>query len=193
MIVVIGMGRFGTALSSELLLLGHEVLGIDTDEGLVQAASGDLTHVVQADATDEATLRQLGIPQVRHAVVAIGDAVQASTEQHARILERVGANHVIFPERDMGQRVAHRVTGRMLDYIQIDETFVLIETSVPARFVGQTLLQADIRKKYGVTVVSIKPAEGTFHHTTADTILGADDLLLVAGTVEQVDAFAAQA
>lgn len=213
MVVVIGLGRFGTAVSEELVALGHEVLGIDSDERLVQAASGVLTSVVQADATDEAVLRQLGVAEVQHAVVAIGDAVQASilatgalsdmgigdiwakaqTEQHARILSRVGATQVVFPERDMGKRVAHRVTGRVLEYIQIDESFVLVETSVPARFAGRTLLEADIRRQYGVTVVSIKPTGGQFGHTTAETRLGAQDLLLVAGDVRAVNRFAAEA
>lgn len=210
--MVIGLGRFGTALAEELVALGHEVLGIDSSDDLVQAASGLLTYVVQADATDDATLRQLGVPDVQHAIVAIGDAVQSSilataaladlhipdiwakaqTAQHARILERVGATRVVFPERDMGRRVAHRVTGRMLEYIQIDEDFALVETSVPARFVGCTLLEADIRRQFGVTVVSIKPAGASFAHTTADTRLGADDLLLVAGQVAAVERFAAE-
>lgn len=210
--MVIGLGRFGSALAEELVALGHEVLGIDADEGLVQAASGLMTYVVQADATDEAALRQLGVPDVEHAVVAIGDAVQASilataaladlkirdvwakaqTEQHARILERVGATHVVFPERDMGRRVAHRVTGRVLEYIQIDDDFALVETSVPARFVGLTLLEADIRRQFGVTVVSIKPAGASFAHTTAETRLGERDLLLVAGQVGAVERFAAE-
>ncbi len=212
MVVVIGLGRFGMSLSGELQALGHEVLGIDNDERLVQAASGELTFVVQADATDAAALRQLGVADVQHAVVAIGDAVQASilttatlsdlgigdiwakaqTSQHASILERVGATHVVFPERDMGVRVAHRVTGRMLEYIQIDEGFALIETTVPARFAGRTLIESGIRQEFGVNVVGVKPEGAPFHHAAPDSRLGPNDLLLVAGEVRDVERFAAE-
>jgi trk system potassium uptake protein len=211
-VVVIGLGRFGLALSEELLTLGHEVLGIDTDERLVQSASGNLTVVVQADATDINALRQLGVAEVQHAVVAIGDAIQASilatatlsdlgvsdiwakaqTDQHSSILERVGADHVIFPERDMGTRVAHRVTGRMLEYIQIDADFALVETPVPRRFAGRSLIESGIRQEFSVNVVGVKPEGGGFTHSAAATVLGPDDILLVAGEVRAVERFAAE-
>lgn len=210
MVVVIGLGRFGSALSTELLTLGHEVMGIDTEERLVQARASELTVSVQADATDEAAMRQLGVQEAHHAVIAIGDAVQASilatatmvdlgiadiwakaqTEQHARILERVGADNVVFPERDMGQRVAHRVTGRMLEYIKIDADFALVETPVPAELVGRTLLESSIRSEYGVNVVGIKPADGGFSHPRPDTRLAAGDVVLVSGTQGAVERFA---
>jgi trk system potassium uptake protein len=209
-IVVIGLGRFGTAVATQLQDLGHEVMGIESDPALVQAASGELTYVVQADATDEAALRQLGVTDVRHAVVAIGDGTQSSilatatladmgipdiwakaqTVLHARILERVGAHHVVFPERDMGQRVAHRVTGQMLEFIQIDESFALVETTVPADLAGRTLLDAGIREADGVTVVAVKSGDGPFTHPAPDTLLGPHDLLLVAGDVAAVGRFA---
>lgn len=212
MVVVIGLGRFGMALSGELLELGHEVMGIDTDDRLVQTASSELTVAVQADATDIAAMRQLGVADVHHAVVAIGDAVQASilatatmvdlaiadiwakaqTEQHASILERVGAHHVVFPERDMGVRIAHRVTGRMLEYIQIDPGFALVETTVPAALVGKSLIEAGIRAHFNVNVVSIKPEAGGFTHPTPETRLGSNDVLLVAGEVRAVERFAAE-
>lgn len=212
MIVVVGLGRFGTALALELLELGHEVLGIDMDERLVQAAAAELTYAVSADATDGAALRQLGVQDVRHAVVAIGDAIQASilatatlsdvgvhdiwakaqTEQHARILERVGADHVVFPERDMGQRVAHRVTGQMIEFIQIDESFALVETTVPVELAGRTLLESGIRAQFGVNVVAVKAEGADFSHPLPETRLGARDLLLVAGAVADVERFAAQ-
>jgi len=211
MIVVIGLGRFGTALADQLQDLGHEVLGIETDDHLVQIASGDMTHVVQADATDEAAMRQLGVHDVNHAVVAIGQSVQASilatatlsdlgvpdiwakaqTAQHARILERVGAHHVVFPERDMGRRVAHRVTGKMLEYVQFDDSFALVETTVPAGLAGRTLLESGIRNDHGVNVVGVKQPGGSFTHPEPDTVLGAGSLLLVAGEVATVERFAA--
>jgi trk system potassium uptake protein TrkA len=164
-VVVIGLGRFGLALAEQLQSLGQEVLGIDSRADLVQAASGRLTYVVQCDATDPEVLRQLGIDTVDRAVVAIGDDMQSSilatagladigvrsvlskavTEQHARILERVGATNVVFPERDMGRRVAHRLSGNVLEYFRVDEGFALVETPLPRRYVGSTLAEAAIR------------------------------------------------
>jgi trk system potassium uptake protein len=211
MIVVIGLGRFGMAVATELQSVGHEVLGIDSDERLVQLASGELNFVVQGDATDPAVLHQLGVSNVGHAVVAIGDAIQASilataaltdlgigdiwakaqTAQHAKILERVGAHQVVFPERDMGRSVAHRVTGRMLEYLQVDENFALVETRVPARYHGTKLIDSGIRGDHGVNVVGVKPADGAFTHTTPDTVLGSRDLLLIAGSVSDVERFSA--
>jgi trk system potassium uptake protein len=211
-VVVVGLGRFGMSLAGELLRGGHEVMGIDLDERLVQAASGELTVVVQADATDETVLRQLGVADVQHAVVAIGDAVQASilataalsdlgvpdiwakaqTEQHARILDRVGAHHVVFPERDMGVRIAHRVTGRMLEYVQIDEGFALVETSVPQQFVGRSLVESGIRREFNVNVVGVKPPSGVFTHAQPDTRLVEGAVLLVAGQTRAVERFAAE-
>lgn len=211
MVVVIGLGRFGTAVAHQLQELGHEVMGIERDELLVQSSSGELTYVVQADATDEAAMRQLGVTDTRHVVVAIGDAVQASilatatlsdlgipdiwakalNEQHARILERVGAHHVVFPERDMGHRVAHRVTGRMLEYVQIDENFALVETRVPRHLEGRTLLESGIRNDHGVNVVAVKHLGSTFTHPSPRTVLEAGSLVLVAGDVANVERFAA--
>lgn len=210
MVVVIGLGRFGSAVANQLQLLGHEVMGIERDEALVQAASGELTYVVQADATDPAAMRQLGVPDVRHVVVAIGDGVQASilatatladlevpdiwakalTEQHARILERVGAHHVVFPERDMGQRVAHRVTGKMLEYVQIDESFALVETRVPRQLEGRTLLDSGIRNDHGVNVVAVKHLGGRFIDPSPQTVLEPGCLVLVAGDPVNVERFA---
>jgi trk system potassium uptake protein TrkA len=130
-VVVIGLGRFGSALAMELVEMGHEVLGIDADDERVQAHADDLTHVVQADTTSPSTLRQLGVGDAVSAVVCIGTDIEASvlttlalvdlkipniwakaiTEAHGKILRRVGATEVVFPEADMGKRFAHRVTG----------------------------------------------------------------------------------
>jgi trk system potassium uptake protein TrkA len=211
MVVVIGLGRFGTAVALQLQLLGHEVMGIERDEMLVQSSSGELTYVVQADATDETALRQLGVDEALHVVVAIGDAVQASilatatlsdlgipdiwakalNEQHARILERVGAHHVVFPERDMGHRVAHRVTGKMLEYVQIDEAFALVETRVPRHLEGRSLLDSGIRSEHGVNVVAVKSPGSGFAHPSPGTVLEPGSLLLVAGEIANVERFAA--
>lgn len=210
-IVVIGLGRFGSALAEELHDEGHEVMGIDTDEGLVRAAGDYLTFAEIVDATDPDALRQLGVHQVDHAVVAIGDSLQGSilataaltdlevpdiwakaqTEQHQMILERVGAHHTVFPERDIGRRVAHRIGGQLVDYMELDEGFVLAEMRVPKEFVGLTVIEAGLRETYGVSVVCHKPTGGTFAVTTGHTRLGRSDLILLAGEVANVETFAA--
>lgn len=207
--VVVGLGRFGLAVAQQLQALGEEVLGMDTSAELVQAASGSLTYVVQADATEQSVLHQLGVPQVQQAVVAIGDDMQSSilatanladvgvpsvwakavTEQHARILERVGATRVVFPERDMGRRVAHRLAGNVLEYFEVDDGFVMVETPVPARDVGRRLAEARLREDHGVTVVGIQSPAGGFAEVTPDTVLGEGCVLLLAGPTDAVTRF----
>ncbi len=209
-VIVIGLGRFGSALADTLVELGHQVLGVDANPDIVQDALGRLAHAVQMDATNPKALLQLGAKDFEVAVVAIGTDIEASilttaalvdvgipriwgkavTEAHGRILKRVGAHHVVFPEHDMGQRVAHLVTGRMMDYIELDEGFALVETTAPTHAVGKTLAEAGIRAKYGVTVVCIKPVGQPFTYATPETVISADDILLVAGKTKQAEDFA---
>jgi trk system potassium uptake protein len=211
-ILVVGMGRFGSSLAVELEDLGNEVLVLDESEALVQRYAPVVTHAVSGDATDPDVLVGLGVGDMAHAVIAIGHDIEASilataavadlgvpdiwakaiTESHARILSRVGATHVVFPERDMGRRVAHQVTGQMIDYIQIDEDFALVETGPPATEVGRSLQEAELRRRHGVTVVSVKPAGGTFTYATPDTVLEEGSILLVAGPKGAVERFAAR-
>lgn len=209
-VLVIGLGRFGAALAETLVALGHEVLAVDGDPKRVQYWSGRLTSVVEADSTSEEALRQLGAPDFNRAVVAIGADMEASilttavlvdlgiehiwakamTRAHGRILERVGATSVVFPENDMGERVAHMVTGRMLDYLELDDGFALVETVAPRDLIGKTLGESRIRHEHGVTVVCIKPRGGRFTYATAETRVGAGDVLVVAGETEQAERFA---
>ena len=209
-IMVIGLGRFGSALARTLVQMGHEVLGVDLDESTVQHHAAELTHVVAADATNPATLEQLGAADFPTAVVGIGGDIEASilttaalvdigveriwakaiTAAHGRILERVGARHVVYPEHEMGERVAHLVTGRMLDYIGLDDDYALVQTRPPRDMVGHTVGDLALRSRHGVTVVCIKPAGQSFTHATAGTVLQEGDLLLVAGEPRQVDRFA---
>lgn len=209
-VIVVGLGRFGGALAATLAELGHEVLGVDSDPGLVQRHASVLTHVIEADTTDLATLRQIGAADFRHAVVGIGTDIEASilttsslvdldvpdiwakatTERHGQILQRVGAHHVVFPERDMGLRVAHLVTGRMLDYVRLDDDFAIVETSVPAAMLDRTLAEAEVRAAYGINVMAVKPKNASFTHATADTIVRRGDILLVAGPTRSVEQFA---
>lgn len=209
-ILVVGLGRFGSAVALELESLGHEVLVIDASERSVQRYASQVTHAVQGDATDPEVLANLGVTNLSHAVVAIGDDIESSilataaisdlgvpnvwakaaTESHASILERVGADHVVFPEGDMGRRIAHRVTGQIIDYIQVDEDFALVETGPPAAHLGETLQEAQLRAAYDVTVVSVKPSGGAFTYATPDTRLEEGSVLLVAGRNGAVERFA---
>jgi trk system potassium uptake protein TrkA len=208
-ILVVGLGRFGSALANALVDMGYEVLGIDADPDSVQDHAGVLTHVVQADTTSERALRQLGAADAVTAVVCIGTDVESSvltatalvdlgvkniwakaiTEAHGRILDRVGTHHVVYPEAEMGTRVAHLLTGQMLEYVALDENFVIVETIVPAEYVGRTLGTSDIRAKHRVTVVCIKPEGGSFTYAERDSALGANDLIVLAGHRDDVEKF----
>jgi trk system potassium uptake protein TrkA len=208
--LVCGLGRFGGALARELVSLGHEVLGVDANAKSVQDLAAVLTHVVQADTTDPEAMRELGAPEFQTAIVAIGSDIEASilttsvlvdfqipkivakaiTRAHGKILDRVGATRVVFPERDMGVRVAHTVTGRTIDYIQLDPGFALVETTAPRAIVGKTLAEAEVRRRYGITVVCVKPKDGTFTYATPDTVVQEDDILVVAGETKHAEGFA---
>ena len=209
-ILVVGLGRFGGAVAEELVHLGFEVLGIDTDRQQIQSYADMLTHVVQADATNDEALRQLGAADFRHAVVGIGTDIEASvlttaaladfgvaniwakaiTKSHGRILERVGAHHVVFPEDDMGHRVAHLVGGRIIDWFQLDVDFAMVETVVPNELVGQSLGGAAIRSRYSVTVVCVKPPGESFTYATPDTVLTQGMVVVVAGPGDKAEEFA---
>jgi trk system potassium uptake protein len=210
-VVVIGLGRFGSAVALSLVQLGHEVLAIDEDETLVQKFSDDLTHVVAADSTDEEALRQLGCGDFSSAVVAIGGDLEASvlsvltlsqmgvkeiwakavSVKHAQILERVGANHVVFPETAMGERVAHMVTGAVIDYIEFDDGFSIARIRSPRQAHGQTLEQSGLRSKYGVTVVGVKRRGEDFTYARPETEVHPGDELIVSGSTVEVEKFSA--
>jgi trk system potassium uptake protein TrkA len=209
-IVVIGLGRFGSAMASTLIEMGHEVLGLDADPERVQAHADLLTHVAEADTTNERTLRQLGVADAVTAVVAIGADVEASvlttgalvdlgvpniwakalTESHGRILQRVGAHHVVFPEAEMGSRVARLVTGALIEYFALDEDFVLVEMKVPTNLAGMHLGDTNVRADYKVTVVCIKPEGQSFTYAESATVLGEHDLIVVAGHRGDIERFA---
>lgn len=212
-IAVIGLGRFGGSLATELARSGSEVLGVDTDEDIVQSLNGVLTHVVRADSTKQAALEQLGIAEFDRVVVGIGSDIQASilttsllkrmgtrsiwakaiSEQHGLILEQLGIEHVVYPEADMGRRVAHLVRGSMLDYVEFDRDLVVAKTVAPRELVGQTLEQAAVRRRYGVTIVKIRHADGEWHAAGAASVVDEGDLLIVIGPVEKTERFAALA
>jgi len=206
--LVIGLGRFGRVLAETLVELGDEVLGVDSDQRVVQECADDLTHVVRADATDAEALRQIGAAGFERAVVAIGDVeasilttytlvdlgvatiwAKATTAEHGVILQRVGASRVVFPERDMGVRLAHTMIGRTVDYIELDDDFVLLERTAPHDLAGRSLREAEVRTRHDLTVVAIKRPGGRFGYTDADSRVEAGDLVVVAGSVAATEAF----
>ena len=209
-VVVIGLGRFGSSLALELLRRDAQILAIDGNPKLVQAMSTRIPHVVVADATDPDALAQLGVAEFHRAVVAIGTDQEASilatanladleigdiwakavNRQHGKILQRVGAHHVVLPEHDMGERVAHLLSGEMLDYIELDEGYVMAKTRPPRDVVGTRLGETGLRARYGVTIVAVKPQNGTFTYADRDTILQYGDIIMVAGPEEKVERFA---
>lgn len=212
-VVVIGLGRFGSAVACSLMHLGHEVLGIDENPDVVRRWADKLSHAAEADTTSSEVLRQLAVKDFAHAVVGIGSDIEASvltvlaleeigiediwakatTLKHGRILERTGAHHVIYPEAAMGERVAHLVTGRMIDFIEFDDGFAIAKTKAPRESHGKTLSESALRSKYGVTVVGIKRARFDFTYAKPDTLVEPQDLLIVSGPTSRVERFAALA
>lgn len=211
-VFVIGLGRFGSAVADALTRLGHDVLAVDSSAELVREWADRLTHVVEADATNETTLRQLGAQHFNTAVVAIGTEVEASllttgvladlqvpsiwakaiTVAHGRLLERVGAHHVVYPERSMGERVAHLLSSRVLDFIEFDDGYAIVKMRAPLEAIDRTLGETGLRRKYGVTVVGIKRKGEDFTHAQADTEVRDGDLLIVSGRTDLVEKFAAE-
>ena len=207
--LVIGLGRFGGRLAVELVALGHDVVGVDSDPQIVQQYAPLLTKALSADTTNPEVLKQLGATDFNHVVVGIGDVeasiltvaelvalgvkdvwAKAVTEAHQRILQKVGATHVVLPEHEMGRRIAHKVTGKVVDYVELEGDFALIETRVPSYLFGKTLIEADLRARHGVTVVFIKPENGRFANAVADSVLTEGAMVLVAGDTAAVEAFA---
>lgn len=212
-VVVVGLGRFGGAVAQSLTRMGHEVLAIEESLSLVQSWSDRLTHVVQADSSNIEALRQLGVADFQHAVVGIGSDIEASvltvlalselgvpdiwakavTTNHGKILEKTGAHHVVYPEAAMGERVAHLVTGKMIDFIEFDDDFAIVKTRPPREAIGRTLGESQLRSRHGVTVVGVKRPREDFTHAKPDTLVVEGDLLIVSGPTQKVERFAALA
>ncbi|MCL6587662.1 MAG: TrkA family potassium uptake protein [Anoxybacillus sp.] len=199
---IIGMGRFGSSVARTLHQLGHQVLAIDKEEEPLRRVADDVTQAVQLDSTDAEALRRVGITNFAAVVVAIGSAIQesilttlvlkelgcakvvakAASEQQAKVLEKVGADVVVRPERDMGIRIAHTLASPgVLDYLELSPTFSIEELSVSGRMAGQTLRQLDLKARYGVSVLLIRRDSQLLISPAADTVLQTGDVLVVVG------------
>lgn len=210
-VLVIGLGRFGTALATTLDMLNRRVLGVERDPDLIRTWSGRIP-LVEADATNPDALEQLGAREFHTVVVGVGTALEASvlitgnlvdldvpqiwakaiSAEHGRILRRIGAHHVVYPEYDAGQRVAHLVSGKMLDYIEMDDGFAIVKMRPPKELHGFTLVQSQVRKRYGVTIIGVKPPGAPFQYALDETRIDGSDILLVSGDTTLVERFAAR-
>ena len=210
-VLVIGLGRFGAATAGQLDRLGREVLAIDDNDGLVQKWSERITHTVQADARNIDALRQIGAGEFSIAVVAVGSSIEASvlitanlvdlkvpqiwakaiSKSHGKILERIGANHVIYPEAEAGERVAHLVSGRMLDFIEFDDDFALVKMFPPRPIRGKNLTESGVRSRHNITVVGVKSPGKPFTYATEKTVVTDHDIIIVSGTSSDIEKFSA--
>ena len=208
-VLVIGLGRFGSATAAELDRLDHEVLAIEVHPARVQAWVDRVTHVVEADATSIEALKQLGAHEFGGAVLAVGDSIESSvliaanlvdlgipriwakamSVSHGKILERIGVHHVIYPEREAGERVAHLISGAMLDFIEFDDNFVIAKLRPPQSMQGRSLSDAQVRSRYRITVTGVKRPGQHFDYATADTVIEERDLIIVSGQSQDVERF----
>lgn len=200
--VVIGLGRFGSAVAKTLFDMGYEVLGIDCNEERTQKAMGFTTHAVQLDAIDERSLKSLGVRNFDVAIVGIGQDIQSSilatlilkemgiryvvakaqNDLHGKVLYKTGADRVVFPERDMGVRVANNLTStNILDYIELSPDYSIIEITAPDFMFNKSLIDLDLRAKYGINVVAIKTSQDIVVNPTADTMIKAGDIVVAIG------------
>ena len=208
--IIIGIGKFGESIATNLYKMGHDVLAVDIDEERVQHIANKVTHAVQADATEEGTLEALGVKHFDGAVVTIGESVQASilitllckelgirhvlakaqNELHAKVLYKIGADRVVFPERDMGLRVAHSlVSTSFLDYIELTPDYSIVELKAAKDWQGKSLKDLNIRAKYGINIMAIKQDDKVVVSPAADDTIQRDDVLVVIGKARDINRF----
>ncbi len=207
---VIGLGRFGSSVAKTLHSMGHQVLVIDPDDERVRAMVQFSTRAVAADATDEQVLRSLGVRNFDVVIVGIGGDIQASimitlmlkelgvkyvvakaqSETHGKVLFRVGADRVIFPERDMGFRVAQNlISSNILEYIELSPDVGMIEIVAPSKIVGKELRQLDLRNRFNINVIALKHGDDVNITPRADDRIHEDDVLVVVGLKEDLKRF----
>lgn len=209
-VAVIGLGRFGRSLALELVAHGEDVLGIDSDPRVVADLAGRLTHVVEADSTNQAAMRQLSVHEFSRVVIGMGTNLEASilsagvalelgvrhvwakaiSGSHARILDRIGVHHVVRPEHDMGKRVAHLVRGEeILDYVEFDDDYAFAKAPAPRALHNRSLGGYGVRQEFGITVVAVKRTGESFVYATPETVIRPGDHVVVSGPVAKVEAF----
>ena len=205
--IVLGLGRFGSAVATTLVELGHEVLGVDNDEERVNDLKDKITQAVQADITEERVLKELGVKNFDAAIVSIATDLEASilvtmmlkemglkyiiakaqNNLHAKILKKIGVDKVVFPERDMGARIARRlITPNIKDYVELEPNYNIMEIKALPEFVDKSLSELDMRNKYGINVLAIKRDSIFNISPRAEDIIKKDDFLIVIGETKKI-------
>jgi trk system potassium uptake protein len=207
---VIGLGRFGGSICRALSDEGMEVMAIDTDEDKVNEYATIASHAVVGDTTDETVLKSLGIRNFDHVIVAIGDNIQASilttlilkelgvknitvkaqNDYHEKVLSKIGADRIVHPERDMGRRIAHNIiSNNVLDYLELSDEHSIVEIVASDRLIGNTIIDLDIRAKYGINIVAMKRGREIIVSPQADEQIQKDDILIVIGADTDISRF----
>jgi trk system potassium uptake protein len=207
---VIGLGRFGGSICRTLSEQGMEVLAIDIDEDRVNEFASIASHAVVGDSTDENVLKSLGIRNFDHVIVAIGDNIQASilttlilkelgvqhitvkatNDYHEKVLKKIGADQIVHPERDMGERIANNlISSNVLDYLELSDKHSIVEIVASERLDGHSLLELDIRARYGINIVAIRRGTNVIVSPLASEIIRKGDILVVIGADEDIDRF----
>ncbi|MBL4938165.1 TrkA family potassium uptake protein [Clostridium sp. YIM B02515] len=208
--VVIGLGNFGSSVARTLYSLGNEVLAVDSEEAAVREIADYVTHAAQVDTSDEKSLKELGISNFDVAVIGIGSDIQASImatlivkelgvkyiiskahdERHAKLLYKIGADRVVFVERDMGVRVAHNIfASNILDYIELSPDYNIAEIAAPEEWYGKTLKEIDVRLNYGLSVIAIKKNHDVNIAPKADDIIREQDVVIAIGDNKELNKF----
>lgn len=211
---IIGIGRFGESVAKTLMELGNEVLAIDKSPERIQEISEFVTHAVEADIMDESILKELGLRNFDVVIVSIGSDIEASimatllakemgvkriiakaqAELHGKVLKKIGADKVVFPERDMGARVAHNLTSsNILDYIELSPDFSILEITTLKSWVGKDLKDLRLRNKYGVNIIAIKNDKTVNISPSSDDIIKEDDIIVMIGDAKDIKKVEAKA
>jgi len=206
--LVIGCGRFGTSIALKLMDMGADVMIVDKQEDNVQGLLGKVTYAVQADATDEIALSNLGIRNFDTAIVCIGEDIQASilvtmmikelgirmivakaqSETHAKVLYRIGADRVVFAEREMGIRVAKSLMSQnVMDFIEFAPDYSVVEVAPMPEWIGKNLIQLNMRAQYRVNVMAIKRGTRINVNVMADDTIRAGDVMIIMGHNKDID------
>ena len=205
-IAILGLGRFGRALARTLVEMCHDVMGVDANEAVVEKMAPVLTNCVQADVMDEQTLLSLGVTNFDIVVVGIGNSdmqasifttlmlkemgvehvvCKVSSNKHARILLKLGADRVVYPERDMGMRFAHSIAqSDVLEFIELSEEYSMMEINAPKYLIGKSLKESDVRSKYNINIVAIKRGKKIMVNPSPDAVLEQGDVLLAIGETQ---------